>query len=178
MEKIFAFYKQFAKLEDILRVGWLMRGLPVERKESDADHTLQTILLADLIINKFNIQGINLLRVIEMLLIHEIGEIVIGDISLIASDHEEKKKMEEQAVREKLSCLGEKLGSYYFGLWYEFEHGTTLDGRFAKFIDRIDADIKAKVYDQQLGVDVYFNDFFAHDKQIIESTEFCEFLRN
>lgn len=177
MEQIFEFYKRYIELENVMRKGWLMRKVPVERKESDADHTLQTLFLANAIMNKFNIPGINLLRVMEMLLIHEIGETIIGDISTIESDYEEKKKAEEQAVIERLSCLGEPLASHYFGLWYEFTHQTTRDGQFAYFIDRIDPNIKAKAYDQQLGVDIYFKDFFEHDGPIIEDTGFCGYLR-
>lgn len=64
-----------------------MRKVNVDRKENDSDHTLQTNLLAHLIIKKYQLQDLNLLRIMEMLLIHEIGEIAIGDISMIEDDY-------------------------------------------------------------------------------------------
>jgi 5'-deoxynucleotidase YfbR-like HD superfamily hydrolase len=82
-----------------------MRNVPVTSQEDDAHHTLQTILLADLIIRKQNIKGVNLLKVLEMLLIHEIGEGIIGDISMIEDDYNERKKEEATAVKKQLSCL-------------------------------------------------------------------------
>ena len=130
MEQILAFYKEYIKLEEVLRAGWLMRNVGVERKESDSDHTLQTILLAFLIIRKYNLKDLDLLKVVEMLAFHEIGEIVIGDIPMIADNYTEKKQREEEAVKSKLSSLGSELSSYYFNLWQEFAHKTSREGKF------------------------------------------------
>lgn len=60
-----------------------------------------------------------------MLLMHEIGETIIGDISMIEEDYQEKKKREKEAVRKQLECLGEELAEYYFSLWQEFEERKT-----------------------------------------------------
>lgn len=177
MNEIFEFYKRYSELENVLRKGWLMRNVPVSRKESDSDHTLQTILLADLLIRKYNIQGINLLRVLEMLLIHEIGETIIGDISMIEEDYEKKKQAERDAVRERLSCLGEELAGYYFGLYVEFEERKTREAQFAYCMDKIDPVFKAKQYDEQFGVDLYFKDFAPHAEQILEDNEFFQMFR-
>ncbi len=151
MEEIFEFYNKYIGLQKVIRKGWLIRNIPIDPKEQDSDHTLQTILLAHLIIKKYNLENINLLRVMEMLLIHEIGEIAIGDIAMIESDYEERKKSEEKAVKDALACLGENLSQYYFDLWCEFEYQTTREAKFAYFIDKMDAVAKAKVYDNLLG---------------------------
>jgi len=45
-EGILAFYKQYTKLNELLRTGWVMRHVPAERLESVSDHTLQVVMLA------------------------------------------------------------------------------------------------------------------------------------
>lgn len=177
MKEIFEFYKKYNKLESILRKGWLMRNVPAERKEDDAHHTLQTILLADLIIRKNNIEGINILKVLEMLLMHEIGEIIIGDISMIEKDYQEKKKREKDAVRKQLECLGEELSKYYFSLWQEFEERKTREAVFAYFIDKLDAVFKSKQYDEELEKKEYFNEFYPHALGVLQDNEFVSLLR-
>lgn len=177
MKEIFEFYKKYNELESVLRKGWLMRNVPVERKEDDAHHTLQTILLADLIIRKNNIEGINLLKVLEILLIHEIGETIIGDISMIEKDYEAKKQNERSAVKSQLSCLGEPLASYYYNLWIEFESRETKDAMFAYFIDKLDAVLKAKQYDEEFQKDEYFEEFYYHALGVLNDNEFLELFQ-
>lgn len=171
MEEIFEFYLKYIELQNVLRKGWLMRKVKVDRKENDSDHTLQTILLAHLIIKKYQLQDLNLLRIVEMLLIHEIGEIVMGDIAMI--------KAEEKAVQDTLSCLGEELSKYYFELWLEFEQQTSREAKFAFFIDKMDAVVKAKTYDNLNNSNNLFDEFSTHAIGVLESkdNEFLPLLR-
>lgn len=179
MEEIFEFYQKYIELQNVLRKGWLMRKVKVERKENDSDHTLQTILLAHLIIKKYQLQDLNLLRIMEMLLIHEIGEIVIGDIAMVEADYEERKKSEEKAVQNTLRCLGGELSKYYFELWKEFEYGMSREAKFAYFIDKMDAVVKAKIYDGLNNSQDLFNEFSTHAISTLESkdNEFLPLLR-
>lgn len=177
MQEFFEFYKKYNELESVLRKGWLMRNVPVVRKEDDAHHTLQTILLADLIIRKNNLKEINLLKVLEMLLIHEIGETIIGDISMVEEDYHEKKKNEKEAVKKQLACLGEPLVSYYYNLWLEFEERKTKESQFAYFIDKIDPVLKARQYDEEYLSEEYFNEFYPHAMEVLKDNEFLRLLR-
>lgn len=179
MEEIFEFYQKYIELQNVLRKGWLIRKVKVDRKENDSDHTLQTILLTHLIIKKYQLQDLNLLRIMEMLLIHEIGEIVIGDIAMIEDDYEKRKEAEEKAVQDTLSCLGEELSKYYFELWQEFEHQTSREAKFAFFIDKMDAVVKAKIYDNLNNSNDLFAEFSTHAIGVLESkdNEFLPLLR-
>lgn len=178
MQKIFEFYKRFNTLASVLRKGWIMRNVPDPRGEDDMHHTLQTMLLADLIIREKEIKDVNLLRVLDMLLIHEIGETIIDDISMIEADYKKKKQAEAAAVKERLSCLGEELGDYYFAIWKEFEAHETIDGQFAYFIDKLDAVFKAQKYDEECKTGgTYFDSFYPHALGILENNEFVSLMR-
>ena len=48
-KNVLKFYKDYIKLEQVLRKGWLMRNVPADRIESVADHTLQLIMLANVL---------------------------------------------------------------------------------------------------------------------------------
>ncbi len=177
MQEIYEFYKKYNELQTVLRKGWLMRNVPVKRHEDDAHHTLQTILLADLIIRYKNIPDLDILKILEMLLIHDIGETIIGDVAMIESDYEQKKQNERDAVKEQLACLGEELGTYYFNLWVEFETESSREARFAKVIDKLDAVMKAKQYDQEFNTDKYFKDFYPHALGVLSENEFLDIVK-
>lgn len=178
MQEIYEFYKKYNQLQNVLRKGWLMRNVPAERKESDSDHTLQTILLADLIIRKYNLTDINLTKVLEMLLIHEIGETIIGDVSMIEEDYKKKKSNESQAVKEQLECLGEELSTYYYNLWLEFEQKETKEAILSYFIDKIDPVLKAKQYDEEYNTNKYFEEFYTHAKEVLQTNDFYGIIAN
>lgn len=175
MPEIFAFYEKYIELRTVLRKGWLLRHVNLEHPENDMDHTLQTVLLASLIIRKYELKDINLLKVLEMLTIHEIGEIIIGDIALIEKDYEAKKREERAAVKKELSNLG-NLFDYYFGLWCEFEDKESRDAQFALFIDKLDAIMKAKVYDSLTNRTDIYQDFYQTSLEVIKDSEYFPIL--
>ena len=117
-DNILNFYKQYIKIEQIIREGWLMRNVPARRLESVADHTLQLIMLASVITREFHLLY-DLHKLTDMLLIHDIGEIIIGDVSEVDVDRDVKKANEEQAVKNILDTLGSDSATYYYNLWIE-----------------------------------------------------------
>lgn len=53
----------------------------------------------------------------------------------------------------------------------EFEHQMSREAKFAYFIDKMDAVIKAKVYDILSNTDVLFNEFYTHAVGLLESQD-------
>lgn len=180
--KILNFYKEYIKLEQVIRKGWLMSNVPAERIESVADHTLQLIMLSSVISKELNIE-LDDQRLTEMLLIHDIGEVIIGDISETEEDRDIKKKKEAEAVKTIFSNLSEDSKQYYYSLWLEMETQSTSLAKFAYLLDKIDAVIKAGIYEEQYNLDGLFNEFSNLQTQrgTFENTnleEFFKFLKN
>ena len=150
---IINFYKQYIELEQIIRKGWIMRDVPTERLESVADHTLQLIMLASVITKELKID-IDYKRLIDMLIIHDLGETVVGDISEVELNRQEKKIEEAKAIKELLNTLSEENSEYYYKLWLEMESKSTETSKFAYLLDKIDAVIKAGIYEKQYNVAV------------------------
>lgn len=177
---ILNFYKEYIKLEQILRKGWLMCSVPAERLESVADHTLQLIMLASIVTKELNM-SIDLKKLTEMLLIHDLGEVVVGDISEVEMDRNSKKAKEADAVRTLLNTLDIENAKYYYSLWEEMESQNTEISKFAYLLDKIDAVIKASIYEEEFALDGLVDEFSGLQKQkvtfkqrILE--EFFDFL--
>lgn len=60
-----------------------------KRKESSAEHSWSTLILADYFLNIMNDKSLNRLKVYELLLYHDIVEIESGDIPI----HHTEKRM-------------------------------------------------------------------------------------
>ena len=100
-----------------------------------------------------------------MLAIHELGESVIGDITMFQMSSDEKEKIEHEAVHKILKGLvdGEKIEE----LFLEFDSHKTKESLFAYFCDKLDADLQAKLYDEEGYVDLNnqeSNDTMNHPK--------------
>lgn len=161
---ILNFYKEYIKLEQILRKGWLMCNVPAERLESVADHTLQLIMLASVVTKELNM-SIDLKKLTEMLLIHDLGEVVVRDISEVEMDRYSQKAKEADAVKALLNTLDKDNAKYYYSLWEEMESLNTEISKFAYLLDKIDAVIKASIYEEEFALDGLFDEFSGLQKQ-------------
>lgn len=147
------FYVLCNRLKTIKRTGWIkwkVRG----RKESIGDHVYGAQMLAYAMKYSYpeEFKNINIDRVIMMLSIHELGEIIIGDLTPFQTSAQEKHEREVAAVKEVLSYIG--CPPELFDLWLEFENRTTEDAWFAYFCDKCECDIQSKIYDEERRVNL------------------------
>jgi putative hydrolase of HD superfamily len=84
-------------------------------------------------------EPIDLLRVMKMVLIHDIVEIDAGDIFIYDTTKNHTNTEEElKAAKRIFGLLPEEQGKELIALWEEFEAGETADARFAKAMDRLE----------------------------------------
>lgn len=163
-ENIINFYEEYIKIEQVIRKGWLMREVPSPRLESVGDHTLQLMMLASIITKELGIE-VDLKKLMELLLIHDIGEAIIGDISDVEKDANIKKLKEKEAVKNILSNLNNINANYYYQLWLEMESKETDLAKFAYSLDKIDAVIKAGIYEKEYNINGLFGEFYSFQVQ-------------
>jgi len=78
------------------------------------------------------------MRVLRMLLIHDLVEIDAGDTFAYDSDaHADKQERELAAAERIFAILPDDQAQTYRGLWDEFEERRTPDARFAAALDRL-----------------------------------------
>ena len=150
-ERVVNYYLLCNKLKDIVRTGWLNWKVKRERVESIAEHIYGVQMLAIAMKSEYQ-YDIDIMKVIYMLAIHELGETIIGDLTPFEISREEKEKIEHEAVHNILKSLldGEKIEK----LFLEFDAHETKEAKFAYYCDKLECDIQCKLYDQEKCVDL------------------------
>jgi putative hydrolases of HD superfamily len=95
------------------------------------------------------LEGANIQRVAAMLLVHEIGEVRVGDTDNVAGQYRNPAEAEHRAVSDQNSKLPARLGELLIGLYQEVEGGETLEARVAKDADLLEYAFSAKEYVDQ-----------------------------
>ena len=144
------FYLLATQLKYKIRSGWDKTHWNVskDRVESIAEHVYGTCILALSIDSEFK-TNLDINKVIKMLVLHELGEVIIGDITPFDNiTPEEKMKKEHEAMREVIGDLVNQ--EEFLSLLFEFDEKKTKEAIFAHHCDKLEADIQAKVY-QDMG---------------------------
>ena len=132
LEQQFAFIQEIDKEKFIGRQTYLSDGL---RKENDAEHAWHLALMT-ILLSEYANEGIDVLKTVTMLLIHDIVEIDAGDT--YAYDEEGKKtqkEREERAAERIFGLLPEEQGKRFKRLRQEFEEQKTLEAKFTRMKD-------------------------------------------
>ena len=150
-ENVIKYYVLCNKLKNVIRTGWKDWKVQRDRIESVAEHIFGVQMLAIAMKSEFE-YDIDIMKVIYMLAIHELGETVIGDLTQFQIDKDEKEKIEHDAVHKILASLidGEKIEA----LFLEFDAHETPEAKFAYQCDKLECDIQCKLYDQEQCVDL------------------------
>src|SRR3546814_15374024 len=91
-----------------------------------------------LVLAEYAEPGVDIGRVIHMLLLHDLVEIDAGDAFFYDAAAEADKAAREQAAAERLfGLLPDGQGEGLRALWEEFEARETADARFARALDRV-----------------------------------------
>ena len=95
---------------------------------------------------------IDIMKVISMLAVHELGETVIGDLTQFDISKEEKEIIEHEAVSKILSGILD--GKEIENLFLEFDSHSTKEAMFAYMCDKLECDLQCKLYDEEGCVDL------------------------
>ncbi|MBR2784368.1 MAG: HD domain-containing protein [Clostridia bacterium] len=150
-ENVIKYYVLCNKLKNVIRTGWMDWKVQRDRIESVAEHIFGVQMLAIAMKSEFE-YDIDIMKVIYMLAIHELGETVIGDLTQFQIDKDEKEKIEHEAVHKILSSLID--GKQIEKLFLEFDAHETPEAMFAYQCDKLECDIQCKLYDQEKCVDL------------------------
>jgi putative hydrolase of HD superfamily len=129
------FIKEIDKLKYIQRKTKLFNS---NRTENDAEHSwhlaMMTIVLAE-----HSDKPIDVLKVLKMVLIHDIVEIDAGDTFIYDSSKSHENTDEELVAAKRIfGLLPAKQAEEFVTIWKEFEEGTTDEAKFAKSMDRFE----------------------------------------
>ena len=130
-----SFIKEIDKLKYIQRKTKLFNS---DRHENDAEHSWHLALMAIALSEHAN-KPVDILKVIKMVLIHDIVEIDSGDVFVYDKSKSHKNTEEEFAAAKRIfGLLPENQAKELIDLWKEFEDGETDDAKFAKSLDKFE----------------------------------------
>jgi putative hydrolase of HD superfamily len=121
-------------LKTVLRRNSLTDG---SRRENTAEHSWHLSLMA-LVLAPYSAEPVDLGRVIELLLVHDIVEIDAGDTFVYDTGAAaQKEALEQQAADRLFSIVPGEDGTRLRARWDEYEARETPEARFAHSVDRL-----------------------------------------
>ena len=133
-------------LKSRIRTGWKVWQVRSKRLESISEHCHSCLILANLFYPIYPTRdAINLARVNMMLIFHEIGEVIIGDVPMIDKVRHRNKAEAEHAAWHRL-LRGLPYEQEVYDLLMEFDERQTPEAKYAYYIDKLDATKTMKRY--------------------------------
>ncbi|EDM35846.1 hypothetical protein PBAL39_06691 [Pedobacter sp. BAL39] len=130
-----AFIKEIDKLKYIQRRTKLMHS---NRHENDAEHSWHLAVMT-LVLAAHADRPIDVLKVLKMVLIHDLVEIDAGDTFIYDNLKNHTNTEEERLAAERIfGLLPKEQAEDFIAVWEEFEAGITDDAKFAKTMDRFE----------------------------------------
>lgn len=138
LEAQFAFLNEADRLKSVLRATTLVDG---SRPENSGEHSWHLALYAMVLADQAA-PGVEINRVIRMLILHDLVEIDVGDVPIHSANGQahastETIAAEQRAADRIFGLLPPDLGQSFRALWDEFEAAETPDAVFAKSLDRV-----------------------------------------
>lgn len=129
-----AFILEVDKLKTIFRQSLIT---DTTRYENDAEHSWHLALMAFLLV-EYSEEKVDLLKVMKMVLMHDIVEIDAGDTYCYDEKAKlDKREREEKCAERIFSLLPEEQAREMSALWEEFELMETPEARYAAALDRL-----------------------------------------
>ena len=126
IERQIAFITEIDRLKRVIRQTYLIDG---KRRENDAEHSWHLAVMA-VLLAEYAREEMDLMRVVKMLLFHDVVEIDAGDTIFY------KEERERLAAERIFNLLPGDLAGEVFALWEEFEAGETPEAKYAQALDR------------------------------------------
>jgi len=169
-KEVTEFLKIVGKLKKVSRKGWLKAGI---RPESVADHVYRTTFLAMVYAD---LKGLNCEKMMKMALLHDLPEIITGDL-LPEEKTLELKEKEYAAMNKILSYLPEKLKREYTEIWKEFEENSSEEAKLVRELDKLEMAMQALDYQEEGYRKERLEEFWTDAKAVLQDPDVKEMYK-
>jgi len=146
------FLRSAERLKDTLRSCYTTQG----RTESVADHSWRLTLLAMTFADQ--LPDVDLLRLLKICVLHDLGEAVDGDIPAPLQDSAAPKSAKERDdFLSLITPLPDKLKSEFLTLWDEYENASSPEARAVKALDKLETILQHNQGKNPADFDYTFN---------------------
>lgn len=134
LRKQLEFVVEIDRLKGIVRQTLLTDR---SRQENSAEHSWHLAVMA-LVLSEYAKDAIDVIRVVKMVLLHDLVEIDAGDTYCYdEAAHGDKAEREQKAADRIFGLLPEEQNGEFRTLWEEFEARETSEAKFAAALDRL-----------------------------------------
>jgi putative hydrolase of HD superfamily len=134
LERQIRFILEVDKLKEVFRQTVCTQS---RRAENDAEHSWHLCLAVIVLAEHANAPGLDVLRVLKMLIIHDLVEIDAGDTFAYDTARRAGQHAREAVAADRIfGMLPADQRDEFRGLWDEFEEVGTPEAKFAAAIDR------------------------------------------
>lgn len=124
-------------LEEMKKINRQTKIIGLNRRENDAEHSWHVATMS-MFLQHYSKSKVDVNKVIQMLLIHDLVEIFAGDtFAYDSSGYEDKFKRESDAMEKLKTYLNKGMGEMLESLWMEFENMESNESKFANAMDRL-----------------------------------------
>ena len=170
------FYDLLYRLKDVKRAGWLLHGISRSEVESVSDHQY----LMSMIIMTLDIPPEKKTHCVQMALVHDIAEALVGDLT----PHDgvaktEKHRLESAALETMISTLPDDSTKHIRQLWQEYTSQATECATLVKNIDRYEMLMQAFRYEKaNPKKPAFLQEFFDSTVHLIDNPLVVPLLDN
>ncbi|PNY27266.1 hypothetical protein TCAP_02807 [Tolypocladium capitatum] len=149
-----AFFHMLERLKTTKREGW--RRFGIERGESIADHMYRMSLIS-MFAPPSLAPRLDLPKCIKMCLIHDMAELLVGDITPVDGVAKPEKNRREAETMDYLTMsllsgvAGGATGAEVRAIWQEYEDAQTLDSHFVHDVDKMELLLQMVEYEKRGG---------------------------
>ncbi|MBB2953391.1 HD family hydrolase [Sphingobacterium sp. JUb56] len=133
--------KQIDFIKEIDKVKYIQRKTKLfnsNRNENDAEHSWHLAMMALILAEHAN-EPIDVLKVVKMVLIHDIVEIDAGDTFIYDTQKNHVNTDQERLAANRIfGLLPQEQSKEFIAVWEEFEEGLTAEAKFARTMDRLE----------------------------------------
>lgn len=159
LDRVLAFLTRAERLKDTLRSGLTGDGA----RESVAAHSWSLCLLVLLL--EDDLDGVDVLHLLRLCLVHDLGEAISGDVPAIHQDPAVDKSAQDRADLLTLSeGLPEDIAARLLALWEEYDAGETPEAVVARGLDKIETMVQHVAGAQEPDFDYLWNLGYGVDR--------------
>ncbi|KAK5991344.1 5'-deoxynucleotidase hdd1 [Cladobotryum mycophilum] len=146
------FFHMLGRLKTTKREGW--RRFGIDRGESISDHMYRMSLISMFAPSTLAKQ-LDLPKCMKMCLIHDMAELLVGDITPVDGVPKPEKSRRETETMDFLTknllrgVAGGETGGEIRAIWQEYEDSKTLDSHYVHDIDKIELLLQMVEYEKQ-----------------------------
>lgn len=127
------FLREAERLKDVLRSAHTSSGRP----ESTAEHSWRLCLMAMVFADE--LPGLDLLKMLKMCVIHDVGEALNGDIPAVDQvAFPDKGAQERNDLLLLMRSLDEPLRNEILALWDDYENAESAEAKAVKALDKLE----------------------------------------